>query len=121
MDQNGVSGKAGRLCRLDGNRMRASAALRDLRERDAQFAVGERGARARHVDGMSQPDAASEAAESALDQVKRRFDVWPPRPFLADDQERIAFGDDSYGARVDARQIDHHFNQRIRLEDVHSG
>ena len=67
-----------------------AAALGDLRQRDAQFAVDERRARLRRVAGARQADDAREAAVAALDQMKARLASGATRRFLAGDEHAVA-------------------------------
>src|SRR5438093_8298936 len=88
---------------LDGYRDRSSAAIGDLRDRDTQLAVDQRGVRALGVAGAVQAHRTRKPAEAALDQMEGGVASAAPRRLLADDQDRVRLHQHANGGRLDAR------------------
>src|SRR6185295_7909550 len=103
---------------LDGDR-RAAAVL-DLRNRDPQLAVAERGPGLRRVRGARQADHAGEMAVAPFDEVKTRLAMSAARFFLAGDQDAVALADHPDRGRIDAGEVDGNLDRLVGLVDVNS-
>ncbi len=105
----------------DGNR--TAAAVGNLRQRDAQFAVAQRRGGPGRVDGDVDADGAGEAAEVALDQMEARRALRPrlgPVLLAGDDDHTGRDHDSEIGGR-DARDVEHQLEGVVGLEDVEEG
>jgi hypothetical protein len=111
-----VSG-GGRL-RPNGDRVGAATAIDDLRHRHMQLTVDQSRVRLRHIAGPAETNHAREAPVPALDEVKARFAKDAAWSLLADNQDRVASGQETHAFRGDARQIDDDVERLIGLVHV---
>ena len=88
---------------------------------DRELPIFNRGARARDVEGAVQPDRTREAAELALDQVKRLFLCCSRGCLFACDQQNASSKEHAERVRRNAADFDHHFNRFVGLEHVKGG
>src|SRR5450631_2687657 len=106
------------LLAIDGDRNRSSSSLGDLRDRDAQLAVGQRGVGFGYVARPSKADRAREAPVAALDEMEARLPPRAARRFFSGDQDAVALADDADRGRIDARQIDRDLQAVVGFVDI---
>ena len=98
-----------------------AAAVHNLRQRDAELAVGQLGAAAARVARAQHPDRSHKTAELTLNETERRFGTRTARGFFPQDQHRIAPGEHANGRGVDTRHVDHDLDGIIALVNVDRG
>src|SRR5688500_16563982 len=98
--------------------MRLTASIVQLRQQDGQLAVADRRCGPVDVERTGQTYGAGEAAELALDEVKRLVGARRARCFFAGDDQYAGAEQDADGRRRDAADVDDHLNGLIGFEHV---
>ena len=101
--------------------MRLVSPIDQFWQHDRELPVFNRGACARDVEGPIQPDSAREAAELALDEVKRLFLCCSGRRFFAGDQQDTCSKEDAKRVRRNAADFNDYLDRLVCLEYVESG
>src|SRR5262249_30973333 len=102
----------------DTNRNRATAAIRDFRQRDPQLAVDDGGARVRETERVGDADDPCETPVAAFDQVKAWLSVHPPPPVLARNQHRAPLDEQPAPRRPHAGDVDDDLQRVVGFVDV---